>query len=319
MDRNLVSSIDWVTGWGRLPRGGRGSQRLRTLTRCVGSARRLPRGGRGSQHADAFRCWFDQVASREGGVDRNGNAGMPSSALVGRLPRGGRGSQHLQPGAIVIQAESPPARGAWIATACRATLRDSGCVASREGGVDRNYGGPDVLSARRSRLPRGGRGSQRAVGLAHRLDRERRLPRGGRGSQLFGDGNYQIVPRSPPARGAWIATASMAGPWTREAVASREGGVDRNTTRHRRRHPDAVASREGGVDRNRLQSEAPHRRGPVASREGGVDRNNATQLIEKIIRVASREGGVDRNTLPGGFTCQVASRLPRGGRGSQHR
>ena len=59
-------------------------------------------------------------------------------------------------------------------------------------------------------------------------------------------------------------------------VATREGGVDRNTTssgvlcRVYR-----VATREGGVDRNALICWACSWTGSVATREGGVDRNHS--------------------------------------------
>ena len=80
----------------------------------------------------------------------------------------------------------------------------------------------------------------------------------------------------------------------------------------------SVATREGGVDRNSLPSAARFRAGespparvawietlntylvkfilPVATREGGVDRN-ITPTLEAALPtcVATREGGVDRN------------------------
>ena len=67
---------------------------------------------------------------------------------------------------VNLTSESPPARGAWIATSMRwqRLVSCSDRVASREGGVDRNYGGRVRFgsSGARRRLPRGGRGSQHA-------------------------------------------------------------------------------------------------------------------------------------------------------------
>ena len=80
------------------------------------------------------------------------------------------------------------------------------------------------------------------------------------------------VYRSPPARGAWIATPVRDLSVDRINVASREGGVDRNGYAERTVKQRIVASREGGVDRNVLLRFEAHS-GGVASREGGVDRN----------------------------------------------
>ena len=57
-------------------------------------------------------------------------------------------------------------------------------------------------------------------------------------------------------------------------VATREGGVDRNTgTRPVTCAALRVATREGGVDRNFGVRPSPALPGRVATREGGVDRN----------------------------------------------
>ena len=66
---------------------------------------------------------------------------------------------------------------------------------------------------------------------------------------------------SPPARGAWIATATYPAPPQAERqrkVASREGGVDRNRCSSKTRLiiGGSVASREGGVDRNTFARDA---------------------------------------------------------------
>ena len=104
-------------------------------------ARRLPRGGRGSQLRDGARRLYSGVASRAGGVDRNctgprwGRAGPVASRAGGvdrntgvlcisvmcscRLPRGGRGSQPHDGAVTADHRQSPPARGAWIATRLR--------------------------------------------------------------------------------------------------------------------------------------------------------------------------------------------------------
>ena len=165
-----------------------------------------------------------RVASREGGVDRNRNSKAYTSASRGRLPRGGRGSQlagatrkpsaccRLPRGGRGSQPSAPRRTRPRLRVASREggvdrnwkdlRLGDIGfTVASREGGVDRNtvqpwqFGDPFT-----SRLPRGGRGSQQPL-----LSSSRKW-----GSRL------------------------------------REGGVDRNSSRRPTCAVVAVASREGG-------------------------------------------------------------------------
>ena len=59
------------------------------------------------------------------------------------------------------------------------------------------------------------------------------------------------VVRSPPARVAWIETRCMAICKSEAKVATREGGVDRNSDRLATLNKNhRVATREGGVDRN---------------------------------------------------------------------
>ena len=190
------------------------------------------------------------VASREGGVDRNKRRWTCRAYRAGRLPRGGRGSQltdELRQGAITrrlprggrgsqpgarsawspSRPASPPARGAWIATPCgrgrgsrpgsppargawiatpsircRTALT---VVASREGGVDRNDQTDHIMASGMSSPP--ARGAWIAT---------RSAP------------GPCSSPWSPPARGAWIATTSRGRCCADTAVASREGGVDRN-------------------------------------------------------------------------------------------
>ena len=57
-----------------------------------------------------------------------------------------------------------------------------------------------------------------------------------------------------------------------------------------------VATREGGVDRNTPAKTIQEAEKYVATREGGVDRNAVVLVAGAIFqRVATREGGVDRN------------------------
>ena len=154
------------------------------------------------------------VASREGGVDRNASITRIAARDQCRLPRGGRGSQLTQGGAMFEVRESPPARGAWIATLpslegplCSSSPPARGAwiatrcapkpqrwhpVASREGGVDRNM-------------------------LADRVD-----TLGGVASREGGVDRNMLADRVDTLGG----------------VASREGGVDRNhLLRRLPRHP----------------------------------------------------------------------------------
>ena len=65
----------------------------------------------------------------------------------------------------------------------------------------------------------------------------------------YADGTVEIV--SPPARVAWIETLCRGVGCAICRVATREGGVDRNTIRIIKRiEKTVVATREGGVDRN---------------------------------------------------------------------
>ena len=58
-------------------------------------------------------------------------------------------------------------------------------------------------------------------------------------------------PSSPPARVAWIETPGVCAVLSVAAVATREGGVDRNSKLHVGVLTTTVATREGGVDRNK--------------------------------------------------------------------
>ena len=118
------------------------------------------------------------------------------------------------------------------------------------------------------------------------------------------------------------------------AVATREGGVDRNfrrlkmqlenamspparvawietLARSRRSGIGRVATREGGVDRNIYPADAMVAVKPVATREGGVDRNASWMLFSVVaLRVATREGGVDRNMIPASKSSSPGSSPP---------
>ena len=206
-------------------------------------------------------------------MDRNPCSARGCLGAPGRLPRGGRGSQ---PGAC-----------------CECSQVTA--VASREGGVDRNSlcGSKGLRTA--GRLPRGGRGSQRYQPHEGGV-RLGRLPRGGRGSQRRAYPAQVRGGRSPPARGAWIATTGARLRRRLTGVASREGGVDRNMTKVIGMTLDEGRLPRGG--RGSQQRDAAHVHVPDG--------------------VASREGGVDRNMMSATIGLGMWGRLPRGGRGSQH-
>ena len=188
------------------------------------------------------------VASREGGVDRN-----VSSLLIRRIgrvaSREGGVDRNLFGDPEREPDLSPPARGAWIATLHVPALAFDAWVASREGGVDRNIGAIRITRPIRVASREGGVDRNR-VRFEALEDVGRRLPRGGRGSQRQLDPGVQPEEVSPPARGAWIATSVPVAVRVGRLVASREGGVDRNSTTKNQGPISLVASREGGVDRN---------------------------------------------------------------------
>ena len=76
----------------------------------------------------------------------------------------------------------------------------------------------------------------------------------------------------------------------------------------------AVATREGGVDRN-IMAETINLPRDVATREGGVDRNIMAETVNLPRDVATREGGVDRNAKLPQFWALEVGRHPRGWRG----
>ena len=73
-------------------------------------------GGVDRNDGPAARAGQLDVAPREGGVDRNPSRESDLTLPGCRPPRGGRGSQRVGAGLEVAALESPPARGAWIAT-----------------------------------------------------------------------------------------------------------------------------------------------------------------------------------------------------------
>ena len=172
---------------------------------------RLPRGGRGSQPMTSATLPAPvDVASREGGVDRN---------LRSRSPR--------------RCVRSPPARGAWIAT----SLEDEAIGSGRQGRLPRGGRGSqqavlesEINSRSACRLPRGGRGSQLPQAGDDSIVQRVSPPARGAWIATRTRGRAGRFARSPPARGAWIATFTytpIAGDQC-SRVASREGGVDRN-------------------------------------------------------------------------------------------
>ena len=123
---------------------------------------------------------------------------------------------------------SPPARVAWIEIYRRRTLKHRPCVATREGGVDRNYRPVYCHFCFVVATREGG------------VDRNN--------SRQMVEGQ---TPTSPPARVAWIEIGILQQIGGVSPVATREGGVDRNILLALALSPYlSVATREGGVDRN---------------------------------------------------------------------
>ena len=91
--------------------------------------------------------------------------------------------------------------------------------------------------------------------------------------------------------------------------------MDRNSLRMLCAKPTGVATREGGVDRNSFGDSSFATMSAVATREGGVDRNAKVIGTDNLIPVATREGGVDRNIIASGCSFKNSCRHPRGWRG----
>ena len=298
----LVVCRVYTDGGRRLPRGGRGSQPHDTAGSDQAGGR-LPRGGRGSQHPEGSATARRDVASREGGVDRNMSR-----------PPGSGGAR-----------ASPPARGAWIATFIRSV---SALQASRlpRGGRGSQLLDPVVLGHARGRLPRGGRGSQ-PVGVDDHGGRAGSPPaRGAWIANTVQSSGSNAASRSPPARGAWIATMRDARSWSSTGSRLPRGGRGSQHVRFPATYVPFVSPPARGAWIATIRQAGFESPASVASREGGVDRNRDIMYNSAAKPVASREGGVDRNSRTGRraaahrvFPVRDASRLPRGGRGSQRR
>ena len=116
---------------------------------------------------------------------------------------------------------------------------------------------------------------------------------------------------SPPARVAWIEILTQHQNRTMPNVATREGGVDRNTACDpARQYVRVVATREGGVDRN--QFVGGHGADVRPSPPARVAWIEMTGLLAKALwpTVATREGGVDRNVTRAEFDALRARSPP---------
>ena len=116
---------------------------------------------------------------------------------------------------------------------------------------------------------------------------------------------------SPPARVAWIEIFSCKDLVWVKCVATREGGVDRNTACDpARQYVRVVATREGGVDRN--QFVGGHGADVRPSPPARVAWIEMTGLLAKALwpTVATREGGVDRNVTRAEFDALRARSPP---------
>ena len=102
---------------------------------------------------------------------------------------------------------------------------------------------------------------------------------------------------SPPARVAWIETPTPPRSCVTAPVATREGGVDRNSRHITPTYKKAVATREGGVDRNTLyRSTGKSKPQSPPARVAWIE-TQVRQPVPDICIVATREGGVDRNVV----------------------
>ena len=121
----------------------------------------------------------------------------------------------------------------------------------------------------------------------------------------------EAVTTSPPARVAWIEIFSCKDLVWVKCVATREGGVDRNTACDpARQYVRVVATREGGVDRN--QFVGGHGADVRPSPPARVAWIEMTGLLAKALwpTVATREGGVDRNVTRAEFDALRARSPP---------
>ena len=146
------------------------------------------------------------------------------------------------------------------------------------------------------------------------------------------------VHESPSARRAWIEISWDAPFTSRQHVALRKEGVDRNLAMQGFLIVFRVALRKEGVDRNRSRfygcvccSPSPSARRAwieitwhgaaqachhVALRKEGVDRNRCDMTRPMpVYSVALRKEGVDRNLSRNSPAFAFSSRPPQGGRG----
>ena len=133
---------------------------------------------------------------------------------------------------------------------------------------------------------------------AERLRETRVAPRAGGVDRNINGGPSTSSARSPPARGAWIATC---------------GGIARWERWGQRRPP-----RGGRGSQHRAQQRVLGRHGRVAPRAGGVDRNFllAITLPPRLASPPARGAWIatrDRSSR----SIRRTGRPPRGGRGSQ--
>ncbi len=189
---------------------------------------------------------------------------------------------------------SPPARGAWIATRASRVRKMFGASRPPRGGRGSQPVRLDTDPQRGvGRPPRGGRGSQHGYQQGDNPCRCR-PPRGGRGSQPHWERCAPRWGRSPPARGAWIATTW---PARRGTAAGRPPRGGRG-------------SQLGGQDVRQRERLSPPARGAwIATRSACRAWHHK--------RVAPRAGGVDRNQALSRWAAVMSCRPPRGGRGSQ--
>ena len=230
---------------------------------------------------------------------------------AGRLPRGGRGSQlrTCRRTCRPLIAGSPPARGAWIATPSSARHVH--------------------FDAEGRRLPRGGRGSQlvcprcliAAIGPGV-ASREGGVDRNVRWRVM----RSRQPQRSPPARGAWIATCSVHRDITRRPDAGRLPRGGRGSQLPMLVRPDGCR-RKSPPARGRGSQHRFNRRSTVWQRTAvspparGRGSQQVTESPEDVLffgRLPRGGRGSQPVLVTGPEDVLFFGRLPRGGRGSQH-
>ena len=99
-----------------------------------------------------------EVATREGGVDRNFSKQYKENTREVATREGGVDRNKFNHAVDRSAATSPPARVAWIETCNIWAPKWTRQVATREGGVDRNIEALKNISGAECRHPRGWRG-----------------------------------------------------------------------------------------------------------------------------------------------------------------